>query len=150
MAESSMKMATSQEVVSLRDYFESHIAAAKKSERDYVDFHIRAHEKSEYDYRIYLDQRFEGLDKAVGLANSQLEKRLDLLNEFRAQSQDEQDKFAKKEVVNTRLDSVCERLSKAEQWQAVVDGKFTMMSIVWGILVVVINVAMRFFMQDVV
>ena len=112
--------------------------------RDFCDARHRAEEKADADYRSYLTERFERLDRAVSLANAQLERRLDLLNEFRAQSLDEQDRFATREVMDSRLDGVIERLNRTERWQAGMEGKFAMISVGGGILIVVVNVVLRF------
>lgn len=62
-----------------------------------------------------LDRRFSQMiadrDYRVVLALEAIEKRLDLLNEFRRQSADESAKFATREVVDTALGSMSDRVA---------------------------------------
>ena len=49
----------------------------------------------------FSERRFTDLDKAVNKAEAGLERRLDLLNEFRAQAADEAKKYALRDTVET-------------------------------------------------
>jgi len=50
-----------------------------------------------------VEQRFEQAEHAVNIANTQLEKRLDSINEFRGQLKDQQSLFITKAEVDQRL-----------------------------------------------
>jgi len=74
---------------------------------------------TEVSLRDYIDSRIESLDKrisesqtnskeAIALATKAQDRRLDLLNEFRAQQQDEAVKYASRET----LDNVVSQVSK--------------------------------------
>lgn len=68
------------------------------------------------------DKRIEQAQRTAEIAQRRadeaLEKRLDLLNEFRAQNMDESAKYAAKEMVEARLDALAGRITAIESRSA--------------------------------
>lgn len=83
---------TYRDLQSLRDLFESN----RKSDKEAIVLALSSAEK------------------AVDRANEANEKRLDGLNELRALANDQSATFARKEVIDTRIDSLAERISSIE------------------------------------
>lgn len=108
--------------------------------RDFCDARHLAAYQEETAYRAHIEQRFGQIEKAVDLANKEMERRLSLLNEFRAQSVDEQKQFATREVVDTRMDNLDKRLSASERWQSNMEGRMYVGMILLGLL----GVGLRF------
>lgn len=65
--------------------------------------------------RDYVDTRFAALQLAVDKAEDGINRRLDLLNEFRAQSADEAKKFSLREVTDQQLGDISARVGRLEQ-----------------------------------
>lgn len=129
VANGSRQMATSQEVVSLRDYFDSRLAAIEQTQ------HVSV----------------EALDRATNLATQQLERRLDLLNEFRAQSKDEQGRYATiagLTAIEKRLDEKIGALEQAthslDNWRAEMEGRMYMFSVVVTVVNLLLGLGLRF------
>ena len=68
---------------------------------------------------IRMAERFNGQDKAIGIANSAMDKRLESMNEFRSQLKDQTGTFltreaydARHQILQNQVDDL--RLSKAE------------------------------------
>lgn len=62
-------------------------------------------------------------ESAAAAADRANERRLDLLNEFRAQSKDEQATFVPRETFDSRNDAIAARLQKVEAEIAVLQGR---------------------------
>lgn len=86
-----------------------------------LDLRIEAIKNSIEEQKQLFSQARTDDKSAIVLALAELQRRLDLLNEFRAQSADQQRDFARSEVVakqlelrDTRLDILSERISSME------------------------------------
>ena len=102
--------------------------------RDFCDERHAASRQEEMAYREYIAQRFIQIAKAVDIASDETERRLDLLNEFRAQSVDEQKRFAHRDVIDAQLRAMEERISSNERWRANMDGRLAVGLILLGLL----------------
>ncbi len=74
-----------------------------EADRDWV---VKYFERIIHDQDRRINQALDSSTLAVGKAEQAQERRLDLLNEFRAQSKDEQAKFALRENTEPRLVNV--------------------------------------------
>lgn len=74
--------------------------------KDYIDSNITAIEKRLLDSETYRATMQAQVDKALDLANSSVDKRLAVMNEFRAAMQDQQIRFVVKDEYNTRHDAL--------------------------------------------
>jgi len=75
------------------------------------------------DRDVRVDLAMSAAKEAVTKAEVANERRLDLLNEFRAQQADEARKYALTIVVDQRFDGVSERLGRAEQSVSTLQGR---------------------------
>lgn len=69
------------------------------------------------------DREFTSRDANIKLALAELERRLALLNEFRAQQSDESRKYAQTAVVSVSIDALSGRISRTEQALSILQGR---------------------------
>jgi hypothetical protein len=91
-----------------------------------------------------VEARFAAMDKAIALATISLERRLDLLNEFRGQSEDQAARFVSSEVLDAKLESIINRLNIAEQWKANMEGRMWAISIGVTVFNILLGIALTF------
>jgi hypothetical protein len=93
--------------------------------RDYVD--LRASElcRDIDSIKELTDVKIKALEVATSLAKANLELRLESMNEWRQQSKDREELFARRDTVR----SIEERVGQLEISKAVVDGKASQFSV---------------------
>jgi hypothetical protein len=74
--------------------------------KEYIDLRFGELEKQ-------LEVRFDGASKALTIAANNLETRLEGLNEFRSQIQEERNLYARKDEMNLQLEALREKVTFA-------------------------------------
>lgn len=82
-----------------------------EQDRDWI---VKYFERMIADQDRRIEQALSASRAAVDKAESAQEKRLDLLNEFRAQSKDESDRYATRETTDQRFEVLNERIARME------------------------------------
>lgn len=95
--------------------------------------------------REYVDAAIQNLEKATTLAAAQLEKRLEGMNEFRAQLKDQQGTFLMREEWKVANDRIAEDVRKLQLNEALIAGKASQESVTKAFLVGVAGVIFGFF-----
>ena len=100
--------------------------------RDLCDERHRLEGLAFAEYRVAMDERFRAADVARERALDALERRLSLLNEFRAQAEDQAAEYAKKETVDLVSSGFDLRLRAMERIQATSEGSQRVWAVVAG------------------
>lgn len=98
-----------------------------------------------------IDRRIADANHATDLAREQMDKRLESMNEFRQQLNDQTAKFITREEVQAKQDAYIptineaqRRLSLIENSLANIQGRMWAIGVAFTILTVVINIALHF------
>lgn len=124
----------------LRRLIDSLVASSQQLDRAHSEAHTREHVMN---------------DQAIVKAYETMEKRLESMNEFRDQLRDQAATFVRREVLDTAMTGLTQRIEKSEDVfenriarlelaNANMTGRLTALGIAMGIIVVVVNVALRF------
>jgi hypothetical protein len=108
--------------VSLRHYIETLL-------RDYKEAHAREHQM---------------LDDGLKLARQNTEYRLENLNNWKAQNQDERATLVSRELFDSNIASLRNSMGIVEKAQANLQGRNTQTAIVLGVVFTVVQIALRF------
>lgn len=126
--------------VSLRDYVDIRINDLQKQ----LEIHVATIQQQ-------LDRRIVDANHATDLAREQMDKRLEGMNEFRQQLNDQTAKFITRDEVQAKQDAyiptineVQRRLSLIENSLANIQGRMWAIGVGFTILTVVINIALHF------
>jgi hypothetical protein len=112
--------------------------------RDFCDARMAALYGSLEQLRAIVDSKFLSSEKALAVALVAQERRLDLLNEFRAQMQDQAMAFARRDLIDVQMISIDKRLRDLEKFQSNIEGRIWAFGIGITILSMVIGVVLKF------
>jgi chromosome segregation ATPase len=91
-------------------------------------------------WRDYVEERFKSLQRAVDKAEESLTLRLESMNEFRAQINNERRYYVSK----AELESLEERLNKLENAQSKMEGRLTTVAGAITVVFTVIQILLHF------
>jgi hypothetical protein len=78
----------------------------------------------------YFDTRLNSIDKALGLASAQMEKRLEGMNEFRDALKDQAGRFITRAELEAYLDKINFNIKSLELSKATLEGKASQQSVI--------------------
>lgn len=129
------------DTVSLREYVEARFADQQRAidlardahresaERQMAHVYDRLTERLDsaaafnHQYATSIDARFDASDKALILALEELQRRLDLLNEFRGQAEAQQKDFLRREVFDQALERVASDIASLDRRATTTEGE---------------------------
>lgn len=112
--------------------------------RDYCDARHAGEAAAFTQFKLGVDARFVASERAIQIATTQLEHRLELLNEFRAQAADEQVMFARRDMVDQKIEDLDAKIDKLQQFEANIEGRIITTVIGITVVNIIIGVIMKF------
>jgi hypothetical protein len=85
--------------------------------------------------REYIEDKFCLIEKATDLANRNLEIRLEGLNEWRQQNQNERNMFLSKDVYESKHENLRKQVEDLKLNRALLEGKASQQSVFWAYLI---------------
>ncbi len=104
---------TGPEVVSLRE----HVEALFRERERAIELSLETQAKLRVADNVRIQQAQDSAQQAIEKAEDAIERRLNLLNEFRAQSADEAQKYALRELTDAQFDDLKSRIDRIEGGQ---------------------------------
>ena len=92
----------------------------------------------------YVDIRFKMSDDSVGKAQVAMERRLESMNEFRAQLNKQTETFATKEMLYAKIDALEKSIAELQKSKSNLDGRFWAIGAGLALVFTLVNVALRF------
>lgn len=89
----------------------------------------------------YVESRIESLEKATTLARAELERRLEGMNEFRSQLENQTRTFVSKDESSLRYEQTCNRLRDLESFRDKMEGKADQRSVTNALIVAFSGIA---------
>jgi hypothetical protein len=91
-----------------------------------------------------LERRASDADKAVEVALTDLGRRLDEMNQFRSQINEERGDFVQKETFDLKYDEMSKKVDALSLAKSNQDGRLWMLGVVLGALTVILNLALKY------
>jgi hypothetical protein len=94
-----------------------------------------------------LEERYTAQQEAIGLARKDIERRLDEMNQFRAQINEERNIFMRKDTFDARHGELEGKVSKTELWKSNMEGRMWMLGALITGFMVLIQIAFRYWLK---
>jgi ABC-type antimicrobial peptide transport system permease subunit len=116
-------------IEALKEYLESKIGALK----EYTESRFEA-------YKVYTESRLVSLEKATSIAASNMEKRLEGMNEFRDQLRDQTGTFITRIEIESQIKKIEEDIKVLRESKANLEGKASQQSVYIAYLIALIGI----------
>lgn len=111
--------------------------------REYIESIIKSLDDKLISQWSAHDKVHNHLDESRKLAVTEINRRLDEMNNFREQVTDERANFVDKETYQVKMDDLIRRMDKFENWRSNLEGKMWMLGAVITGLTVIINLVIK-------